>query len=297
MKKRIRFKDDRRLKNVDERVYLEREDAIVSFTSAPWRVFTLWDFYPPDRGTYRFRISAYGFQSRGKPVTYEVRAGSMLMAGTNHLTGYFDVPEDKPTVVEFTEHLEARETIRIHPYGLASSQAVHKIGADKYTGPGLAIQYVDVEGPLHDAWPPPSHRRIFGDLPQVAGTGNHRHRLEVVSKNPEADAERILRDFTRRAFRRTVTDADVKPFLDLVKDRLVKKHSFEQAMRVALMGVMLSPDFLFLREKPGKLDDFALASRLSYFLWSTMPDEELLKLAGEKALSQPETLRGQVERS
>ena len=47
-------------------------------------------------------------------------------------------------------------------------------------------------------------------------------------------------------------------------------------MRVGLMGVMVSPEFLFLREKPGKLDDFALASRLSYFLWSTMPDEELL---------------------
>jgi hypothetical protein len=296
VKKRLSFKNDRRLKHTDEKVFLERDDAMVSFTSAPWQAFTLWEFYPPDRGAYRFRISAYGFQSRGKPVTYQVRAGSMLMAGKNHLTGYFDVPEDKPTVIEFTEHLEARETIRIHPYGLASSQSVHKIGADKYTGAGLAIQHVEVEGPLHETWPPPSHRRLFGDLPQVAGTGNNRYRLEVTSKNPEADAERILRDFTRRAFRRGVTDAEVKPFVDLVKDRLAKKHTFEQAMRVGLMGVMLSPDFLFLREKPGKLDDFALASRLSYFLWSTMPDEDLLKLAQQKKLAEPEMLRGQVER-
>lgn len=59
---------------------------------------------------------------------------------------------------------------------------------------------------------------------------------------------------------------------------------------------MVSPEFLFLREKPGKLDDFALASRLSYFLWSSMPDEELLTLAGKSELNQPEQLRAQVER-
>ena len=57
----------------------------------------------------------------------------------------------------------------------------------------------------------------------------------------------------------------------------------------------MSPEFLFLQEKPGKLDDFALASRLSYFLWSTMPDEELLTLAEQQKLSQPEILRQQVD--
>src|SRR5678815_148290 len=67
-------------------------------------------------------------------------------------------------------------------------------------------------------------------------------------------------------------------------------------IRDSLKGVLISPEFLFLREKPGKLDDFALASRLSYFLWSTMPDEELLTLAEAGKLSQPEALRRQVER-
>src|SRR5262249_4516311 len=148
-----------------------------------------------------------------------------------------------------------------------------------------------------DSWPPESHRRIFGDLPQKpAPVVNNHRRVEVVSNNPEADARRILRAFARRAFRRAVTDDDIKPFLDLVKGRLAKKHSFEQAVRVGLMAVMVSPNFLFLREKAGKLDDFALASRLSYFLWSTMPDEPLLALAEQKKLGQPDILRGQVER-
>jgi hypothetical protein len=60
--------------------------------------------------------------------------------------------------------------------------------------------------------------------------------------------------------------------------------------------VLISPEFLFLRERPGKLDDFALACRLSYFLWSTMPDDELFTLAEQKKLSRPDVLRAQVER-
>ena len=124
----------------------------------------------------------------------------------------------------------------------------------------------------------------------------YRERLEVISQDPLADAERILATFARRAFRRAVTDDDLKPLLALVKVRLAEKDTFEQAVRVGLTGILSSPRFLFLDEKPGKLDDFALASRLSYFFWSTMPDDELLTLAERKKLSQPEVLRQQVER-
>ena len=80
-------------------------------------------------------------------------------------------------------------------------------------------------------------------------------------------------------FRRAVTAEDVKPFVALVRAKLARGYTFERALRVGLLGVMVSPEFLFLREKPGQLDDFALAGRLSYFLWSTMPDEELLAVA------------------
>src|SRR5262249_14894275 len=143
----------------------------------------------------------------------------------------------------------------------------------------------------------PSHRRLFGDLKQApAPTAEDKNRLEVVSKEPLVDADRLLRDFLRRAFRPAVTDEDVKPFVARVKARLDAAASFEQAMRVAYKAVLVSPHSLFLREKPGRLDDFALASRLSYFLWSSMPDEELLGLAEKGKLHEPETLRAQVER-
>jgi hypothetical protein len=78
--------------------------------------------------------------------------------------------------------------------------------------------------------------------------------------------------------------------------RLQEKDSFEQAVRAALAAIMSSPRFLFLDEKPGKLDDYALACRLSYFLWSTMPDEELFSAAENGKLGTREALRGQVER-
>jgi hypothetical protein len=236
-------------------------------------------------------------QSAGKQVTFRVDAGLMLMTGKPHLVGYFDAPPEKPRVIEFVDDLEERNTIRILPYGLASAQAVDKVGADTYGGPGLAIDWVEVEGPLHDTWPPESHRRIFGYLPQApAPVYNHRDRVEVVSSDPPADAERILRQFARRAFRRPVTDDEIKPFVALVETKLAQGRSFEQAVRVALTAVLVSPQFLFLHEEAGRLDEFALASRLSYFLWSSMPDEELLAVAEARKLGQAEVLHQQVER-
>src|SRR5262249_59599723 len=120
-------------------------------------------------------------------------------AGNNQRARLSTPSGDKPAVVEFVDHLEARSTIRILPYGLESAQAVHKIGADKYQGPGLAVQWVEVEGPLHDSWPPPSHRRLFGDLACEPVPGN-RKRLEGGSKNPEADAQGHPRGSAPRAF-------------------------------------------------------------------------------------------------
>jgi mono/diheme cytochrome c family protein len=297
--KRYSLKETHQIKHGGENVFrLLSDDTVVCFTSVHWQSVSLSPFYPPDRGTYRFRISASGFQSNGKPVTFRVMSGGGGMGGLPaHLISYFDAPADKPTVFEFVDRMEARTTISILPHGLTRSNIVHKEGADNFKGVGLAVHWVEVEGPLNDTWPPASHRRVFGDVAQGPAPNNsYRDRVEVVSKDPAADADRILRPFVRRAYRRAVTDDDIKPFADLVQAKLAEKRTFEQAMRAALMAVMVAPDFLFLREKPGKLDDFALASRLSYFLWSTMPDDELLDLAEQKKLSQPDVLRQQVER-
>ena len=298
IKKRFDIRDEKTVKPTGS-VYRHLEDSVAIFSSwvsANIQV-TLWNFHSHFSGKYRFRISAYAFQSE-KPITFHMTAGTMQAVTEERIVGYYDVPPGKPTTIEFVEKLDPKNTVRFVVDNLGvTPPVIEKAGADKYQGPGLAIQWVEIEGPLHETWPPPSHRRVFGDLAQApAPTAEDKNRVEVVSRQPLVDAERLLRDFMRRAYRRAVTDEDVKPVLARVKAKLDAKASFEQAMRVGLKSVLLSPHFLFLQEKPGKLDDSALASRLSYFLWSSMPDEELLTLAEKGKLSQPDALRAQVER-
>ncbi|MGA1015601.1 MAG: DUF1592 domain-containing protein, partial [Limisphaerales bacterium] len=280
------------------------DDGVAIFAvweSANIRV-TMWNMLTHFRGKYRVRISGYGYQSDGKPVDFHVNAGTFKEVTEERLIDYYSFPADKPTVVEFVEQLEPENRLRIIADGLpALPPKVEKIGADIYEGPGLAIQWVEVEGPLLESWPPLSHKSIFGDMPQErVSSAEDPDRLEVVSQQPMADAQRILMGFARRAFRRAVTDLDIKPFMQRVQSKLDQGYSFEQAMRVGLKGIMVSPEFLFLSEKtlPDtlELDDDALANRLSYFLWSYMPDEELLGLAEARKLNDPAVLHQQVER-
>lgn len=313
IKKHYLMKDQHQVKTSTESVYRPLDgDRLVMFSSSPWTSIVLYEFYPRDAGAFRFRVSTSGFQSENKPVTYRLDAGNLSMTGRPSLIGYFDAPADVSRVVEFIAHLQPTNSLRIHPYGLPSSQVVHKIGADKYDGPGLTVDWVEVEGPLHDVWPPESHRRIFGDLPQgPAKSINGSERVHVISSDPQADARRVVSSFARRAFRRDVTDDDLQSIMALVQARLAANDTFEQAVRVGLTAILVSPEFLFLNEKPGKLDDFALASRLSYFLWSTMPDEQLLRRAegqsdaastaddsrsGTVSLGDPEILHKQIDR-
>ncbi len=295
--KRVTLHDAHQVRSSTEKVFRKREDkSVVMFSSSKWVAATL--FYIKDRGRYRFRISASGVQSAGKAVTFSVNSGGGGMGGPKaHLVGYFDAPPEKSKVFEFFDYMEPRTSITLLPYDLLAAQSVSKIGAESYDGPGVAVDWVEIEGPLNEAWPPESHRRIFGDLKQKAAPIYHQStRVEVVSDDPAKDAARILTAFARRAFRRPVTDTEVKPFVALVTKRMAEQSSFEQAMRAGLAGIMTSPEFLFLRETPGKLNHTALASRLSYFLWSSMPDEELLALAEKDRLGDAATLHAQVER-
>ncbi len=295
LKKRFDIREEKSVRPTGS-VYRHTDDGVAIFAtweSANIRV-TMWNFRSHVRGKYRFRICGYGYQSDGKPISFRVTAGTLKEVTEERLVDYYSVPADTPTVIEFTEQLEPENRIRILAEGLpALPPAVEKIGADKYTGPGLVIQWVDIEGPLLESWPPPSHRQIFGDLNRRQIS---KDRFEVVSDSPESDAERILTQFARRAFRREVTAADVQPFLQRTLQQLADGTSFEQSLRVGLKGILVSPEFLFLREQGPHLNDFELASRLSYFLWSSMPDEELFQLARAERLHEPDVLRAQVER-
>ncbi|MFM7072091.1 MAG: DUF1592 domain-containing protein, partial [Planctomycetota bacterium] len=296
--RRVDIKDEKSVKPKGS-VYRHLDDGVAIFSSwvsANIQV-TLWNFQTRHRGKYRFRVSGYGYQT-DKPVEFHVMAGPMNAAAQQFLIGYYDVPAKEPRVVEFTESLDPNHTIRIIADNLgAIPPEVEKIGSENYKGPGLVVQWVDIEGPLLDSWPPPSHQRLFGELKQQRVSASDRTgRLEVVSSTPAADAEMVIRNFARRAFRRPPTDAELKPIFARMRAKLDQQAPFEETVRTGLRAVLVAPSFLFLREPTGRLDDYALASRLSYFLWSSMPDDELFALAERGELRRPEILRQQVER-
>ncbi len=121
----------------------------------------------------------------------------------------------------------------------------------------------------------------------------------------EGCARTILSGLAKRAFRRPVTDADLRPLVRFYASARQQGADFDDSIGSALQAMLVSPDFLFRVERdpkgaaPGSvhpLSDYELASRLSFFLWSSIPDDELLRLAGEGRLRQPVVLRAQLNR-
>ena len=157
--------------------------------------------------------------------------------------------------------------------------------------PGVGI--IEIEGPLSVAGPgdTPSRRQIFTCHPAS------------LDEEP-ACARQILSSLARRAYRRPVDEHDVQGLVDFYNEGR-RKGGFEAGIQFALERVLVSPDFLFRIERdpvdaePGTMyliTDTELASRLSFFLWSSLPDDELLDLVERGALRQPGVLKQQVER-
>lgn len=156
-----------------------------------------------------------------------------------------------------------------------------------------AVYQVSITGPYVSPQPGDSlsRRRIFITYP-------------ANPKEEDACAERILSAFVRRACRRPVTAADLQKPLEFYREARAGQ-GFERGIESAIAAVLVSPEFLFRIERDPagvaaatayKIDDVTLASRLSFFLWSSLPDEELLALAERGELHRPKVLEQQVRR-
>lgn len=137
--------------------------------------------------------------------------------------------------------------------------------------PRLQIESIEIEGPIEKEWPPASHKALL-----FAGD----------TRSDAAYAREIFTRFLPRAYRRPVTKVEIDEIVAVVSDAQAQgKLPFTQAMRVGLQRVLCAPGFLFLEEPSGAnpqrraLNEYELASRLSYLLWSTMPDEQLFSVA------------------
>ncbi len=168
--------------------------------------------------------------------------------------------------------------------------------AEKDGQPGVVFRWLEVEGPLHDTWPPAGHRLLFGDHPVRAGA-RPGDAVEVIPEgDPRQAAETLLANFVQRAYRRPVTGRELQRFLPVIERALEAGHSFVDAMVAGYAGVLCSPEFIYLQEAPGRLDDHALAARLAFFLWNGPPDAELRAAADRGKLADEGELRRQTTR-
>jgi len=264
---------------------------------------------------------------RDEPITITAETPPRLL----RKLGDLDVTPD-PGVHELDVWLLAGEMIRPDAGRLFRSRPGatrwQNPLAEKDGQPGVVFRWLEVEGPIYDQWPTAGHKLMFANLPmvnrkvetnevarprrrraetnvveQAGDTNRFRFQrfipppgVEVISKKPMRDAEPLLREFIGQAYRRPTDDTDVKRFLPVIQSALKKGNSFTDAMIAGYTAVLCSPEFVCLDEKPGRLNDYALASRLSFFLWNSSPDDELRRCATKNELHQPDVLRAQTER-
>ena len=152
----------------------------------------------------------------------------------------------------------------------------------------IEVQSVEFQSPVYASWPPPSHERLFFASPHVG--------------NESLYIRDVLKRFMESAFRRSVLATEVEQMAKLFEKIRADSETFEDAARETLAAVLVSPSFLYIVEQQNQasddlqVTDFELASRLSYFLWSTAPDQQLMDLARQGQLKDAKVLKQQVER-
>ncbi len=285
-------------------------------------------------GYYRINTRVFSFRP-GPDGEFlpEPRGQYLELATADRFIGFVDAPSLQPTNQEQRVWLNAWEYLLLNPTSLwpnyfhilhpstPALAAHYKWGNPShpfhYRGPIVAVEYVEIEGPLYDQWPPEGHRRLFGTLsfnPAQSPKGQkplrrirNLPRWTVSSANPEAELPAVLRSFLSRAFRRPVSAAELEAHLDQVRKSLANGEPLEEALRSVYRTALCSPDFLYLHEPSAPvaqtrssepwvgIDDFALASRLSYLLWNSAPDDALLEQAKAGRL-QPQELKQQAAR-
>ncbi len=236
----------------------------------------------PKAGNYVLRARVYG-QQAGK----DLPKLEFLIDGKAARSFDVKAEEDAPEVYE-----SKIKITKAHKFAAAfTNDAWYPDFPDpRKRDRNLAIEWVEIVGPTYSLPNdlPDSHKKIIFRRP------NHLNRREV--------AREVLQKFATRAFRRPVTSAELDRLVGLVDLALKNGDGFEKGIQLAMQAVLVSPHFLFrveLESRPGaarNLTDLELASRLSYFLWSSMPDDELLDLAIKGQLRAGKNLDAQVSR-
>lgn len=262
------------------------------------------DRFLPDEGMMRVRIRAG--RTTNEPDEY-ASLRLIFSAHTSNNANFSQVvsqrdlpvtaPADKPEFIEFDIPLSE---IQRNPFRKLETtfprrdEFLHIRNESNARGGKeplqVLIDYIEVSAPHFDHWPPQSHLNIFIESPHKG--------------DEQAYGREVLGRFLERAWRRPVAAEEVVPFMDLFSRYRPDFDTFEGAMLEVLATVLATPEFLYLTQRspaenaqgPGTISDPELASRLSFFLWSSVPDVELLELARKGTLKVPAVLKSQVER-
>ncbi|MCA9140104.1 MAG: DUF1592 domain-containing protein [Planctomycetales bacterium] len=266
------------------------------------------EFEAPRSGRYKLRFKGYTFWAgvqdekryradrertsigrRSEPVTIYSQSPPRQL----RRLGQFDF-QIEPSVQELDVYLLKGESIQPDAVRLFRSRppAWRNPLAEKDGMPGVAFNWMEVEGPVVDQWPPRGHRLLFDDLPLENESG----RVVVNSSRPTEDASRLMQRFISAAYRRPASQDDVNRFTRVVQTALGSGLDFTDAMLAGYSAVLCSPSFLCMEEHPGRLSGSSVASRLSLFLWNSTPDDSLRELASNGKLDDPAVLVSQIRR-
>jgi len=270
-------------------------------------------FRPAYPGMYRIEMTARGYQAK-TPVTLAIMKASDK-AGGSELVGFYDLLPEQPRRISLTTYFTPDHYFYPIPMDDDVAHArgyggIYAYGAKKYPGEGVALKDVTIRGPLEKEWPPKHTREFFHGVGlrhrevreqewrRIWRQGGERIRLYEfqMSKPPLEHLREMIERIGPRALRRPLQDDEAQAFANLAKPALEAKRGFDDAARVAFRALFSSPQFLFHSAEPGPLNDYALATRLSYFLWKSAPDDQLFRLAGEGRLVEEKTLSAQVNR-
>lgn len=233
-------------------------------------------------GNYSIKIRAWGQKAGPELPKMELKINDKKLEIFN-----VNAVDRRPQVYEFNLHLEPGS----HRIGMAylNNYNNQKEPNANRRDRNLFIDYMELVGPLGPMPYPEPHTRIFF--------------ADSRKKDPESYAKEIIHRFITRAWRRPVTRAETDRLVELYKRGRNEGDSFEESIKLTLEAALVSPHFLFRGEiqidpdnakSVHSISEFSLASRLSYFLWSTMPDQELIQLASKKALRK--NLNKQIDR-
>lgn len=230
-------------------------------------------------GWYRVKAVAYAQKNDGKSARLKFTAETPYKGLLPKAENVFAFTDDKPREVEASYYLEPGDRVTFTMLdGAPHSQGRTYIDQP---GPFIAVRSFSMEGPIHDTWPPHGHRTLFG---------------EIDPADPTPDkAAAIAAHLAPKLFRRPVDAATVEKYRALF-EKFTQSMTPDEALRGMLAAMLVSPRFLYHEEPPQEPDAFAIASRMSYFLWRSTPDDELMKAAADGSLLDAAKRRAQAER-